>query len=133
MVTYIVEETGLMTIVLLLQLDLEWATLSKYTGNDTYRQLTERAARHIANLVSGIGAYPLSCFVDTLFVGISFARFEKHLWVLLEFIDPSILLGLAAQGINPANGNFVGGYVVGLIVLYYSDPSLQRAAQRCRL
>ncbi|KDQ58337.1 glycoside hydrolase family 47 protein [Jaapia argillacea MUCL 33604] len=31
-------------------LTLEFATLSKYTGNDTYRQLAEKAARHIAML-----------------------------------------------------------------------------------
>ncbi|KAH9051084.1 glycoside hydrolase family 47 protein [Lactarius vividus] len=30
-------------------LTLEWARLSQYTGNDTYRQLAERAARRIAN------------------------------------------------------------------------------------
>ena len=30
------------------QLILEWATLSKYTGNETYHQLAEKAIRHIA-------------------------------------------------------------------------------------
>ncbi|KAF8183135.1 glycoside hydrolase family 47 protein [Pholiota molesta] len=29
-------------------LTLEWATLSKYTGNDTYQALAEKSARHIA-------------------------------------------------------------------------------------
>ncbi|TFK34476.1 glycoside hydrolase family 47 protein [Crucibulum laeve] len=55
-------------------LTLEWATLSKYTGNDTYRQLSEKSLQHIANL----GA-PLP--------------------------------GLPAQGIDPATGQAVGGYV----------------------
>ncbi|KAJ7737097.1 seven-hairpin glycosidase [Mycena metata] len=31
-------------------LTLEWATLSKYTGNDTYRALAENSAKHIASL-----------------------------------------------------------------------------------
>ncbi|KAK0458700.1 glycoside hydrolase family 47 protein [Desarmillaria tabescens] len=53
---------------------LEWETLSKYTGNNTYTQLTEGAVRHIANL-------------------------------------PAPLPGLAAQGIDPTTGAFVGGYV----------------------
>ncbi|SJL03895.1 related to Mannosyl-oligosaccharide alpha-1,2-mannosidase precursor [Armillaria ostoyae] len=53
---------------------IEWAALSKYTGNDTYRELADKAMRHIANL----GA-PLP--------------------------------GLAAQGIDPSSGEFVGGYV----------------------
>ena len=34
-----------------LQLALEWATLSKYTGNKTYEDLALRSLRHIANLV----------------------------------------------------------------------------------
>ena len=34
------------------QLTLEWAMLSKYTRNDTYRALADRAARHIATMVS---------------------------------------------------------------------------------
>lgn len=55
-------------------LTLEWETLSKYTGNQTYAQLTEGAVRHIANL-------------------------------------PAPLPGLAAQGIDPTTGGFVGGYV----------------------
>ncbi|PBK72457.1 glycoside hydrolase family 47 protein [Armillaria solidipes] len=55
---------------------IEWAALSKYTGNDTYRELADKAMRHIANL----GA-PLP--------------------------------GLAAQGIDPSSGEFVGGYTWG--------------------
>ncbi|KAJ7927543.1 glycoside hydrolase family 47 protein [Mycena leptocephala] len=55
-------------------LSLEWFTLSKYTGNATYGNLTARSVKHIANL-----AAPLP--------------------------------GLAAQGIDPTSGNFVGGYV----------------------
>lgn len=62
---------------MLFQLILEWATLSKHTGNDTYRELAEKSFRHIAEL-------------------------------------PSPLPGLAAQGIDPTTGEFVGGYVVGL-------------------
>ncbi|EEB87809.1 hypothetical protein MPER_14688, partial [Moniliophthora perniciosa FA553] len=31
-------------------LDLEWATLSKYTRNDTYRRLAEGSARAIATI-----------------------------------------------------------------------------------
>jgi len=53
---------------------LEWETLTKYTGNSTYRTLTERALKHIATL-------------------------------------PAPLPGLAAQGINPKTGAFIGGYV----------------------
>ncbi|KAK0199195.1 seven-hairpin glycosidase [Desarmillaria ectypa] len=53
---------------------LEWETLTKYTGNNTYTQLTEGAVRHIANL-------------------------------------PAPLPGLAAQGIDPTTGRFVGGYI----------------------
>jgi len=37
---------------LILQLVMEWGTLSKHTGNDTYRQLAEKSSRHIATLVS---------------------------------------------------------------------------------
>ncbi|PBK67430.1 glycoside hydrolase family 47 protein, partial [Armillaria solidipes] len=55
-------------------LTLEWETLTKYTGNKTYTQLTEGAVRQIANL-------------------------------------PAPLPGLAAQGIDPTTGGFVGGYV----------------------
>ncbi|KAF7343284.1 alpha-1,2-Mannosidase [Mycena venus] len=55
-------------------LSLEWLTLSKYTNNATYANLTARSVKHIANL-----AAPLP--------------------------------GLAAQGIDPTSGNFVGGYV----------------------
>ncbi|KAJ6547673.1 seven-hairpin glycosidase [Mycena capillaripes] len=33
-------------------LTLEWATLSKYTGNDTYRLLAEKAVKHIASLAT---------------------------------------------------------------------------------
>ena len=31
-----------------IKLTLEWATLSKYTGNDTYRALAEKSAQQIA-------------------------------------------------------------------------------------
>ncbi|KXN84060.1 putative mannosyl-oligosaccharide alpha-1,2-mannosidase 1B [Leucoagaricus sp. SymC.cos] len=55
-------------------LSLEWATLSKYTGNGTYADLTVNALAHIAQL-------------------------------------PAPLPGLAAQGIDPRTGQFVGGYV----------------------
>ncbi|KIM46837.1 glycoside hydrolase family 47 protein [Hebeloma cylindrosporum] len=55
-------------------LTLEWATLSKHTGNDTYRQLAEKSVRHIAG-----GGAPLP--------------------------------GLPGQGIDPASGLPVGGYV----------------------
>ncbi|KAF9010161.1 glycoside hydrolase family 47 protein [Cyathus striatus] len=55
-------------------LTLEWGTLTKYTGNQTYSNLTLRSVEHIANL-------------------------------------PAPLPGLAAQGIDPASGSFVGGYV----------------------
>lgn len=62
------------------QLTLEWSTLSKYTNNPRYRELTENAVKHIAGLT---GPLP----------------------------------GLAAQGIDPASGEFVGSYVVCLAVL----------------
>ncbi|KIM46842.1 glycoside hydrolase family 47 protein [Hebeloma cylindrosporum] len=55
-------------------LALEWETLSKHTGNQTYANLALKALSHIANL-------------------------------------PAPLPGLAAQGINPATGSFVGGYI----------------------
>jgi len=55
-------------------LTIEWSTLSKYTGNDTYRQLSEKSARRIAN-------------------------------------QPTPLPGLPAQGIDPATGTPIGGYV----------------------
>ncbi|KAJ7158364.1 glycoside hydrolase family 47 protein [Mycena crocata] len=55
-------------------LNLEWYTLSKHTGNNTYAELTEKSTKRIAN-------------------------------------NPAPLPGLAAQGIDPASGNAVGGYV----------------------
>jgi len=55
-------------------LTLEWSTLTKHTGNQTYANLTLKSVEHIANL-----AAPLP--------------------------------GLAAQGIDPASGEFVGAYV----------------------
>ncbi|KAF7366880.1 alpha-1,2-Mannosidase [Mycena sanguinolenta] len=55
-------------------LSLEWFTLSKYTNNATYANLSSKAVKHIANL-----AAPLP--------------------------------GLAALGIDPGSGNFVGSYV----------------------
>jgi mannosyl-oligosaccharide alpha-1,2-mannosidase len=55
-------------------LTLEWSTLTKHTGNQTYANLSEKSVVHIANL-------------------------------------PAPLPGLAAQGIDPSSGNFIGGYV----------------------
>lgn len=55
-------------------LTLEWAVLSKYVGDDKYRQLAEKSVRHIAQ-----GTTPLP--------------------------------GLPAQGIDPAGGTPIGGYV----------------------
>ncbi|KAJ3510034.1 hypothetical protein NLJ89_g4901 [Agrocybe chaxingu] len=55
-------------------LTLEWETLSKFTGNQTYADLVLTCVKHIANL-------------------------------------PAPLPGLAAQGIDPMSGNFVGGYI----------------------
>ncbi|KAF9568668.1 glycoside hydrolase family 47 protein [Agrocybe pediades] len=55
-------------------LSLEFETLSKHTGNQTYANLALKSVTHIANL-------------------------------------PPPLPGLAAQGIDPASGNFVGGFV----------------------
>ncbi|KAF8155649.1 glycoside hydrolase family 47 protein [Crassisporium funariophilum] len=55
-------------------LSLEFETLSKHTGNQTYANLALKSVLHVANL-----AAPLP--------------------------------GLAAQGIDPATGEFVGGYV----------------------
>ncbi|KIJ61540.1 glycoside hydrolase family 47 protein [Hydnomerulius pinastri MD-312] len=55
-------------------LTLEWNRLSLYTGNDTYRQLAEKAVQYMINM-------------------------------------PSPLPGMPAQGIDPATGNAVGGYV----------------------
>ncbi|KAG6910026.1 hypothetical protein DXG01_013750 [Tephrocybe rancida] len=53
---------------------LEWGTLSKYTKNDTYRQLAEGSFRHISTLAS---PFP----------------------------------GMVFQGIDPADGQSVGGYI----------------------
>ncbi|KAI3600436.1 glycoside hydrolase family 47 protein [Moniliophthora roreri] len=73
-------------------LDLEWATLSKYTGNDTYRRLAEGSARAIANIVS-----PLT---------------NVELWMTLDgTYQPAPLPGLAAQGIDPSTTSSVGGYI----------------------
>ncbi|KAJ6541128.1 glycoside hydrolase family 47 protein [Mycena sp. CBHHK59/15] len=55
-------------------LSLEWFTLSKYTNNATYANLTAKSVKRIASL-------------------------------------PAPLPGLAAQGIDPSSGQFVGGYV----------------------
>lgn len=75
------------------QLSLEWETLSKYTGNRTYADLTIGALAHIAQLV---------CF--------RFALLDLGIWLILS--QPAPLPGLAAQGIDPRTGEFVGGYVV---------------------
>ncbi|KAJ6597000.1 glycoside hydrolase family 47 protein [Mycena vulgaris] len=40
-------------------LTLEWATLSKYTGNETYRLLAEKSAKHIASLASPFPGLPV--------------------------------------------------------------------------
>ncbi|KAF9049289.1 seven-hairpin glycosidase [Hymenopellis radicata] len=53
---------------------LEWSTMTKYSGNATYTQLTEGALKHIATL-------------------------------------PAPLPGLAAQGIDPSSGEFVGSSI----------------------
>jgi mannosyl-oligosaccharide alpha-1,2-mannosidase len=45
---FFVQRYSFTTILILLKLTLEWATLSKYTGNDTYRALAEKSARQIA-------------------------------------------------------------------------------------
>lgn len=69
----------------LTQLTLEWATLSKYTGNSTYRALAEKSVKHIANLVC------------------KYIRFDFG-QCLTAMLQPSPLPGLAAQGIDPATG-----------------------------
>lgn len=40
------------------QLTVEWSRLSKYTGNDTYRQLAENSALHIAQLAGPLPGLP---------------------------------------------------------------------------
>jgi len=37
---------------------MEWGTLSKHTGNDTYRQLAEKSSRHIATLGAPLPGLP---------------------------------------------------------------------------
>lgn len=37
---------------------MEFATLSKYTGNDTYRLLAEKSVRHIAQLGAPLPGLP---------------------------------------------------------------------------
>jgi len=39
-------------------LTLEWSTLSKFTGNDTYRQLAEKSVRHVASLGTPLPGLP---------------------------------------------------------------------------
>ncbi|KAF8889712.1 glycoside hydrolase family 47 protein [Infundibulicybe gibba] len=55
-------------------LSLEWSTLTKHTGNQTYADLSVKSLSHIANLVA-----PLP--------------------------------GLAAQGVDPTSGDFVGAFI----------------------
>ncbi|KAG6919820.1 hypothetical protein DXG01_000324 [Tephrocybe rancida] len=76
-----------------LKLSLEWSTLSSHTGNQTYSDLSVGSLRHIANLVR-----------STLARSVYFAP-----PVILDLTRR--VKGLAAQGINPATGAFVGGYV----------------------
>ncbi|PFH48014.1 glycoside hydrolase family 47 protein [Amanita thiersii Skay4041] len=66
-------------------LSLEWETLTKYTSNQTYANLAIGALEHIANL--------------------------SHVDDFSSCMQAAPLPGLAAQGINPATGQFVGGYV----------------------
>ena len=40
------------------QLTLEWATLSKYTGNITYKNLAENSVRHIATAGAPLPGLP---------------------------------------------------------------------------
>ncbi|KLO09026.1 glycoside hydrolase family 47 protein [Schizopora paradoxa] len=42
-------------------LDLEWFTLSKFTGNDTYRNLTEKSVRHMIALPDPLPGLPGQC------------------------------------------------------------------------
>ena len=93
------------------QLTLEWAMLSKHVGDDKYRQLAEKSVRRIAQGVS---------------IKHSFAIWRQRLYLLIAYatsrcvllLDSYIqvlkhsTLGLPAQGINPAGGTPVGGYVV---------------------
>jgi mannosyl-oligosaccharide alpha-1,2-mannosidase len=85
---------------------LEWETLSKYTGNATYGDLTIASVAHIAQLVC-------------LFVGyVAFMRLRNY------YHKAAPLPGLAAQVIDPRTGGFNGGYVVRLILSEVHDLSI---------
>jgi len=92
------------------QLTLEWATLSVHTKNGTYRDLVEKSVRQILSQVGmpviWMSPRPLThCNSQLLYPVFS----SMSLSISLSRI-PTI--GLPAQGINPASGTSVGGYVV---------------------
>ncbi|KAF5311118.1 hypothetical protein D9619_007980 [Psilocybe cf. subviscida] len=74
-------------------LSLEFETLSKHTGNQTYLGLALKSVSHIANLV---------CITLARQVLMPHQGCSRQL---------TLSSGLAAQGIDPASGEFVGGYV----------------------
>ena len=43
---------------MVLQLTMEWGTLSQFTGDDTFRQLAEGSVTHIANLLPPLPGLP---------------------------------------------------------------------------
>ncbi len=59
---FFVKRYSFTTIFISLKLTLEWATLSKYTGNDTYRALAEKSARQIANNPAPLPGLPAGLF-----------------------------------------------------------------------
>ncbi|KAG7090200.1 hypothetical protein E1B28_011804 [Marasmius oreades] len=73
---------------ILLKLDLEWATLTKHTGNDTYRSLAEGTVRTIAAIPP-----PLP------------GNVERYMLQEASFIVISSI-GLAARTVDPATNKF---------------------------
>lgn len=107
---------------------MEWVTLTKYTGNQTYADLALKAVSHIANLVSTIVLALYLCphvrttFKPNLHPPSSLHLFQVLFVVIKKHVGISVLIiisGLAAQGINPATGLSVGGYVVSGVLFPY--------------
>jgi len=74
---------------------MEWGTLSKHTGNDTYRQLAEKSSRHIATLVSSAHCYLWSwipswqsCLGCPIARSVSSCRYELHFYLVSTVRSP---------------------------------------------
>lgn len=104
-------------------LALEWMTLSKYTKDDQYRILGENALRKIAQLVRTLVFAASSLLLTDLSQQRHLCRylhslvgvFSLQVEIAAHAADQlGSCVGLAAQGLDPANGgSFVGSLVVG--------------------